>query len=90
MGTLLNISYYINFTDEINIDAFNLEMEEKFDGSINTAINVDAIIKVSAGVYSSLMTIMDLSSFLCKFLKKYFGEEILPSLIPRYYFKLIC
>lgn len=58
LGTLLNISYYINFTDEINIDAFNLEMEEKFDGSINTAINVDAIIKGSAGVYSSLMTII--------------------------------
>lgn len=31
-----------------------------------------------------------LSSFLCKFLKKYFGEGILPNLIPKYSCELIC
>ncbi len=31
-----------------------------------------------------------LSSFLCKFLKKYFGEGNLPSLILKYSFELIC
>ena len=30
-----------------------------------------------------------LSSFLCKFLKKYFGEGVLPDLILRYSFELI-
>lgn len=32
---------------------------------------------------------MGLSSFLCKFLKKYFGEGILPNLILKYSFELI-
>ena len=34
--------------------------------------------------------ITGLSSFLCKFLKKYFGEGVLPDLILRYSFELIC
>ena len=34
--------------------------------------------------------ILGLSSFLCKFLKKYFGEGNLPSLILKYSFELIC
>ena len=32
---------------------------------------------------------MGLSSFLCKFLKKYFGEGILPNLILKYSFELM-
>ncbi len=33
---------------------------------------------------------LGMSSFLCKFLKKYFGEGNLPSLILKYSFELIC
>ena len=41
------------------------------------------------GIFGN-QTIAGLSSFLCKFLKKYFGEGILPSLILKYSFELIC
>lgn len=58
LGTLTNANYYIHLTGETDIDAFNLEMEEKLDGSVNTTINVDATIKGASGVYVSLMTII--------------------------------
>ena len=55
LGTLTNTSYYINLTKETDIDAFNLEMKEKFDGDVNTTINVRTTIEGAAGVYVSLM-----------------------------------
>lgn len=55
LGTLTNTSYYINLTNETDIDAFNLEMKEKFDGDVNTTINVRTTIEGAAGVYVSLM-----------------------------------
>lgn len=58
LGTLTNVSYYINLTSETDIDAFNLEMKEKFDGSVNTTINIETTISGAAGVYVSLMTII--------------------------------
>lgn len=39
---------------------------------------------------SGMAEALGLSSFLCKFLKKYFGEGNLPSLILKYSFELIC
>ena len=58
LGTLTNASYYINLTDETDIDAFHQEMKEKFAGSIDDTINVLTIIEGMAGVYVSLMTII--------------------------------
>lgn len=58
LGTLTSTSYYINLTSETDIDAFNLAMKEKFDGSVNTTINIETTISGSAGVYVSLMTII--------------------------------
>lgn len=58
LGILAGANYYINLTDGTDIDAFNLEMKEKFDGRINTAINILTTIEGSAGVYVSLMTII--------------------------------
>ena len=40
--------------------------------------------------YADYVRNKGLSSFLCKFLKKYFGEGVLPDLILRYSFELIC
>ncbi len=58
LGTLTNTSYYINLTDGTDIDAFNNEMNEKFVGSVNTAINIDSTIEAAAKVYVSLITII--------------------------------
>ncbi len=58
LGTLTSAGYYINLTGDTDIDAFNIEMKQKFDGSINTTINVNAILKGHAGVYTSLMKII--------------------------------
>lgn len=58
LGTLLNASYYINLTDETDIDAFNREMEETFAGRVNTTINIETTLSGAAGVYVSLMTMI--------------------------------
>lgn len=63
LGTLMSASYYINLTSETNIDAFNLEMKEKFDDSVNTTINIAKVIEGSASVYVSLMTIIVIAIF---------------------------
>ena len=58
LGTLTNTSYYINLTNETDIDAFNLEMKEKFEKDVNTTINIRTTIEGAAGVYVSLMTMI--------------------------------
>ncbi len=58
LGTLTSASYYINLAEGTDIDAFNLEMKERFDGSVNTTINVEATIEGAGSVYVSLMTII--------------------------------
>lgn len=58
LGTLTNMSYYMNLTDETDIDTFNQEMKEKFDGSVNTTINIEETIESMAGVYVSIMTMI--------------------------------
>ena len=58
LGTLTNTSYYINLTNETDIDTFNLEMKEKYDGDVNTTINICTTIESAAGVYVSLMTMI--------------------------------
>ncbi len=58
LGLLTNASYYLNLDDGTDIDAFNLEMKEKFGGSVNTTINIETTIEGVASVYVSLMTII--------------------------------
>ncbi|WP_160561202.1 ABC transporter permease [Parablautia muri] len=58
LGSLANTSYYINLENGTDIDEFNLEMKEKFEGGVNTTINVVETIEGAAGVYVSLMTII--------------------------------
>ncbi len=58
LGILTNASYYLNLTDETDVDAFHGEVKEKFDGSINTVINIEDTLKGGTGVYISLMTII--------------------------------
>lgn len=58
LGMLTSTDYYINLTSETDIDSFNMEMQKKFDDSINTTININEIIEGAAGVYVSLMTII--------------------------------
>lgn len=56
LGTLTDASYYINLTSETDIDAFNLEVKENFGDSVNTTVNILAIVESTAGVYVMLMT----------------------------------
>lgn len=58
LGTLTHTSYYINLTEETDIDAFNLEIKEKFGSSVNATINILTTIKGAASVYVSLMTMI--------------------------------
>lgn len=61
LGTLTSASYYLNLTPGTDIDAFNLEVEEKFADRVNALINIDATVEASAGIYVSLMTIIVLA-----------------------------
>ncbi len=58
LGVLSNTSYYIDLTEETDIDAFNAEMKEKFSNSVNAVINVKSTLDSAASVYVSLMTII--------------------------------
>lgn len=58
LGELTNVSYYINIKSGTDIDKFNAEMKEKFEGNVNTTINVATTIDGAASVYVSLMTII--------------------------------
>lgn len=58
LGTLTNSSYYINLTNGTDIDTFNLEVKDKFDGNVNAAINIEATILSASDVYVSLMKII--------------------------------
>lgn len=58
LGELTNVSYYINIKSGTDIDKFNAEMKEKFEGNVNATINVATTIDGAASVYVSLMTII--------------------------------
>ncbi|MDE6868895.1 MAG: ABC transporter permease, partial [Clostridia bacterium] len=42
LGELQNVTYYINLTEDTDIDAFNEEMKENFAGNLNAVINIGA------------------------------------------------
>ncbi len=58
LGELPDANYYINLTEETDIDDFHLEMKEKLGGKINTTINILTTIEGAAVVYVSLMTVI--------------------------------
>lgn len=58
LGELENLTYNLNLTDGTDIDAFNLEIKERYGSRVNTTINVQEIIEGTASVYVSLMTII--------------------------------
>ena len=58
MGELQNTSYYLNLAEGVKIDAFNLEVKERFGNELNATINIESTIDGSASVYVSLMTII--------------------------------
>lgn len=58
LGTLSNISYYINLTGDADVDLFNAQVKEKFAGGVNATINIKSILEGSITVYVSLMTII--------------------------------
>lgn len=55
IGTLMYTSYYLNLLDGTDIDAFNSEMKGIYGGKVNSAINIQAILDGTGGVYVSLM-----------------------------------
>lgn len=55
LGTLTHTNYYINLAEGTDIDAFNLEIKEKFGDRVYTTINVRTTIEGAAAVYVSLM-----------------------------------
>ncbi len=58
LGTLQNVTYFMELTEDTDIDAFNEEMKNNFEGSVNTVMNFRAAIDAAASVYVSLMTII--------------------------------
>lgn len=55
LGALTHTNYYINLVNGTDIDAFNLEIKEKFGDRVYTTINIRTTIEGAAGVYVSLM-----------------------------------
>lgn len=58
IGTLENVSYYINVAEGTDIEAFHRETAEKIGSGANAYINVNSVVEGSASVYVSLMAII--------------------------------
>lgn len=58
LGTLSNVSYYLNLSKDTDVDRFNKEMMSAFPDQINTVINIKTTIEGASYVYVSLMTII--------------------------------
>lgn len=58
LGELTNVSYYINLSSSVDVDAFNGEYEELFGSDINTTININSLVDVATSGYVSLMTMI--------------------------------
>lgn len=58
LGTLQNVSYYIDLAEGTDIDAFNKEMQDRFSGKVNAVINISSTVEGAGSVYISLMTII--------------------------------
>lgn len=58
LGKLHNTSYYLNFADGTDIDAFNSEVKEQFGNKVNATMNMETAVNGTGSVYVSLMTII--------------------------------
>ncbi len=58
LGTMQNVSYYIDLSKNTDIDAFNEEMKKSLPGDVNAVINIKAAIDSSSGVYIDLITMI--------------------------------
>lgn len=58
LGSLQNMSYYLNLSDNTDISQFHEKIKRQFGNDINTTIDINATISGSASVYVSLMTLI--------------------------------
>lgn len=58
LGELSYTNYYINLSSDTDVDAFNAEIKDLFDGYVNTVINIKTTMDSASTVYVSLMTII--------------------------------
>lgn len=63
LGALANTSYYLNLSDEVDVDGFNAEMKKQFGADVYAVINIRATVDGAAVVYVSLMTIIVIAVF---------------------------
>ncbi len=58
LGTLQNVTYYIELAEGTDIDSFNEEIKSDFEGNVNAVINIAETLDAMGGVYVSLITII--------------------------------
>ncbi len=58
MGSLQDLTYYMNLKDGVDIDAFQDDAADYFKASLLTTVNIKSVLEASAGVYISLMTLI--------------------------------
>lgn len=63
LGALASTSYYLNLSDEVDVDGFNAEIKERFGTDVYAVINIQAVVDGAAVVYVSLMTIIVIAIF---------------------------
>lgn len=58
IGSLPNLTYYIDLTEGEDIDSFNDELSDYFGGDVNTVLNVGSILEAGTAVYAALMAML--------------------------------
>lgn len=58
IGSLQNVSYYINVAEGVDVEAFQEEAGEWLGGGMNVAVNIREVVEGTARVYVSLMTVI--------------------------------
>lgn len=58
LSELQHMSYYLNLSEEADIEAFRLEVKEKFGDQVNATININATVEGASLVYVSLMSMI--------------------------------
>lgn len=52
---LLNVSYYLNLRDGVDIDAFNEAVGRRYAGNINAMVNIQSVIESTVSVYITML-----------------------------------
>lgn len=58
LGTLPNVTYYVDLTPGTDIDSFNSELSDFFSSDLYAAQNVESILEAGSGVYVALMAVL--------------------------------